>query len=77
MALGACVRTTRTAIQRAAVALAAARARASHRATIASAAQVCLAKCMDRYLDAMALVSQTWAQRAKAQAAMGGGDGLN
>jgi len=31
--------------------------------------KVCLAKCMDRYLDAMALVSQTWAARAKAQAA--------
>ena len=30
--------------------------------------QVCLAKCMDRYLDAMALVSQTWAARAKQQA---------
>jgi import inner membrane translocase subunit TIM13 len=35
--------------------------------------KVCLAKCMDRYLDAMALVSQTWAARAKAQAAMGDG----
>jgi hypothetical protein len=32
--------------------------------------------CMDRYLDAMALVSQAWAARAKQQAAqgsMGGG----
>ena len=37
--------------------------------------QVCLAKCMDRYLDAMALVSQTWAARAKQQA-MAGGQGL-
>ena len=35
--------------------------------------KVCLAKCMDRYLDAMALVSQAWAARAKQQAAMGGG----
>jgi hypothetical protein len=34
---------------------------------------VCMAKCMDRYLDAMALVSQAWAARAKQQAAMGGG----
>lgn len=37
--------------------------------------QVCLAKCMDRYLDAMALVSQTWAARAKQQA-MAGGQGM-
>ena len=41
----------------------------------ASAHQVCLAKCMDRYLDAMALVSQTWAARAKQQA-MAGQPGL-
>ena len=36
----------------------------------------CTAMCMDRYLDAMALVSQAWAARAKQQAAqgsMGGG----
>ena len=37
--------------------------------------KVCLAKCMDRYLDAMALVSQTWAARAKQQA-MAGQPGL-
>jgi hypothetical protein len=30
---------------------------------------------MDRYLDAMALVSQAWAARAKQQAQMGGGGG--
>mmetsp|Transcript_19405 Transcript_19405/g.61828 ORF Transcript_19405/g.61828 Transcript_19405/m.61828 type:complete len:92 (-) Transcript_19405:871-1146(-) len=35
--------------------------------------KICTAKCMDRYLDAMAIVSQTWASRAKAQAQMGGG----
>lgn len=35
--------------------------------------KLCTAKCMDRYLDAMALVSQAWAARAKQQAAMGGG----
>ena len=35
--------------------------------------KMCTAKCMDRYLDAMALVSQAWAARAKQQAAMGGG----
>jgi len=28
-----------------------------------------------RYLDAMAIVSQSWAARAKAQAASGGSDG--
>ena len=40
--------------------------------------KMCTAKCMDRYLDAMALVSQAWAARAKQQAAMGGmgGGGL-
>lgn len=38
--------------------------------------KVCLAKCMDRYLDAMALVSQTWAARARQQAAMSGGGAL-
>ena len=40
------------------------------------AEKMCTAKCMDRYLDAMALVSQAWAARAKQQAAqgsMGGG----
>ena len=31
---------------------------------------------MDRYLDAMALVSQTWAARARQQAAMGQGGAL-
>uniref|UniRef100_A0A7S3TKN1 Mitochondrial import inner membrane translocase subunit n=1 Tax=Strombidinopsis acuminata TaxID=141414 RepID=A0A7S3TKN1_9SPIT len=36
--------------------------------------KICTAKCMDRYLDAMAIVSQTWAARAKAQAQMGGND---
>jgi len=35
--------------------------------------KVCMAKCMDRYLDSMAIVSQAWAARAKAQAAMGDG----
>ena len=38
--------------------------------------KLCLAICMDRYLDAMALVSQAWAARAKQQAAsqgIGGG----
>ena len=35
--------------------------------------KLCTAKCMDRYLDAMALVSQAWAARAKQQAAIGGG----
>ncbi len=40
--------------------------------------KLCTAKCMDRYLDAMALVSQAWAARAKQQASMGGmsGEGL-
>ena len=33
--------------------------------------KICMAKCMDRYLDAMSIVSQTWAARAKAQAGMG------
>ena len=37
--------------------------------------KMCTAKCMDRYLDAMALVSQAWAARAKQQAAMQGGMG--
>ena len=37
--------------------------------------KICTAKCMDRYLDAMALVSQAWAARAKQQAAMQGGGG--
>ena len=37
--------------------------------------KMCMAKCMDRYLDAMALVSQAWAARAKQQAALGGGFG--
>ena len=37
--------------------------------------KLCTAKCMDRYLDAMALVSQTWAARAKQQA-MAGQSGL-
>jgi mitochondrial import inner membrane translocase subunit TIM13 len=37
--------------------------------------KICTAKCMDRYLDAMALVSQAWAARAKQQAQMGGGGG--
>ena len=37
--------------------------------------KMCTAKCMDRYLDAMALVSQTWAARAKQQA-MAGQSGL-
>ena len=37
--------------------------------------KMCMAKCMDRYLDAMALVSQAWAARAKQQAAQGGGMG--
>ena len=36
---------------------------------------MCTAKCMDRYLDAMALVSQAWAARAKQQA-MAGGQGM-
>ena len=31
------------------------------------------ARWVRRYLDAMAIVSQTWASRAKAQAQMGGG----
>ena len=35
--------------------------------------KMCTAKCMDRYLDAMALVSQAWAARAKQQANEGGG----
>lgn len=35
--------------------------------------KLCTAKCMDRYLDSMTLVSQAWAARAKAQAAAGGG----
>jgi import inner membrane translocase subunit TIM13 len=35
--------------------------------------KLCTAKCMDRYLDAMALVSQAWAARAKQQQEMGGG----
>jgi hypothetical protein len=50
---------------------------ARHRSPIAPFLrhQVCLAKCMDRYLDAMALVSQTWAARAKQQA-MAGQPGL-
>ena len=34
--------------------------------------KMCTAKCMDRYLDAMALVSQAWAARAKQQAQMPG-----
>ena len=38
--------------------------------------KICTAKCMDRYLDAMALVSQAWAARAKQQAQMGGGGGF-
>jgi len=40
--------------------------------------KVCLAKCMDRYLDTMALVSQSWIARNRQQAAMQGGgmDGL-
>lgn len=37
--------------------------------------KVCMAKCMDRYLDAMALVTQTWFARAKATAAEGGQGG--
>jgi len=37
--------------------------------------KMCTAKCMDRYLDAMALVSQAWAARAKAQSNMQGGLG--
>ena len=37
--------------------------------------KMCTAKCMDRYLDAMALVSQAWAARAKQQAQMQGGGG--
>ena len=37
--------------------------------------KMCTAKCMDRYLDAMALVSQAWAVRAKQQASMQGGGG--
>jgi hypothetical protein len=37
--------------------------------------KMCTAKCMDRYLDAMALVSQAWAARAKQQASMQGGLG--
>ena len=36
---------------------------------------MCTAKCMDRYLDAMALVSQAWAARAKQQAQMQDGGG--
>merc|ERR1712183_612854 len=38
--------------------------------------KVCLAKCMDRYLDAMALVSQTWFARAKATASATGEPGF-
>jgi len=39
--------------------------------------KVCMAKCMDRYLDAMAIVSQTWAMRARSQQDSGmGGTGL-
>ena len=38
--------------------------------------KLCTAKCMDRYLDAMALVSQAWAARAKQQAQMQGGGGM-
>ena len=34
--------------------------------------KLCTAKCMDRYLDAMSLVSQAWAARAKQQASQGG-----
>jgi len=34
--------------------------------------KLCTAKCMDRYLDAMSIVSQAWAARARAQASMGG-----
>ena len=37
--------------------------------------KMCTAKCMDRYLDAMAIVSQAWAARAKQQAQMQGGGG--
>ena len=36
----------------------------------------CTAMCMDRYLDAMALVSQAWAARMKQQAAMQGGGAM-
>ena len=39
--------------------------------------KMCTAKCMDRYLDAMALVSQAWAARAKQQAQMPGGGGAS
>ena len=31
--------------------------------------------CMDRYMEAMTVVSQTWAHRMKQQAAMQGGGG--
>mmetsp|Transcript_15881 Transcript_15881/g.40301 ORF Transcript_15881/g.40301 Transcript_15881/m.40301 type:complete len:90 (-) Transcript_15881:234-503(-) len=34
--------------------------------------KLCTAKCMDRYLDAMSIVSQAWAARARQQASMGG-----
>ena len=34
--------------------------------------KVCMAKCMDRYLDAMSLVTQTWFARAKAQQSASG-----
>ena len=38
----------------------------------------CMAMCMDRYMEAMTVVSQTWAHRMKQQAAQGGmgGGGL-
>ena len=35
----------------------------------------CMAMCMDRYMEAMTVVSQTWAHRMKQQAAMQGGGG--
>merc|ERR1712032_74361 len=38
--------------------------------------EVCMAKCMDRYLDAMALVTQTWFARAKATAGATGEPGF-
>ena len=44
-------------------------------AKLDDAEKLCTAKCMDRYLDAMTLVSQAWAARAKQQAMAGGGGG--